>query len=279
MPITLSHVSYVYEPGTPMEAAGITDISLEIREGEFLGLIGHTGSGKSTLIQHLNGLLRPTSGTVFFNGEDIFAKKYDRRALRGRVGLVFQYPEYQLFESDVLTDVCFGPKNQGLSAQEAKARAEKALATVGVPAEYYSRSPFDLSGGEKRRVAIAGVLAMEPEILILDEPTAGLDPGGREELLTLLRRLKEDGLGVVMVSHSMEDVARYADRIVVMHEGRVLMDGTPREVFGREAELTETGLGVPEMRKLLTALEKGGLRVDKDALTPEEAMRTILSNY
>lgn len=272
MSIKLEHVSYIYEKGTPMAVEGLRDVSLEIRQGTFTGLIGHTGSGKSTLIQHLNGLLKPTEGKVFFHGEDIFAEKYDRRALRGRVGLVFQYPEHQLFETDVFTDVCFGPKNQKLPQEEIERRAKDALSAVGLGEEYYARSPFELSGGEKRRAAIAGVLAMEPEILVLDEPTAGLDPKGREELLELLKHLQEEkGLGIVLVSHSMEDVARTADYLYVMDEGRLKLEGSPREVFRRREELEAMGLAVPQVTRIMQRLREKGLPVETDVLTVEEA--------
>ncbi len=272
MSIKLEHVSYIYEKGTPMAVEGLHDVSLEISQGRFIGLIGHTGSGKSTLIQHLNGLLKPTEGKVLFHGEDIFAEKYDRRALRGRVGLVFQYPEHQLFETDVFTDVCFGPKNQKRPQEEIERRAKDALNAVGLSEEYYARSPFELSGGEKRRAAIAGVLAMEPEILVLDEPTAGLDPKGREELLELLKRLQEEkGLGIVLVSHSMEDVARTADYLYVMDEGRLKLEGSPREVFRRREELEAMGLAVPQVTRIMQRLREKGLSVDTDVLTVEEA--------
>ena len=272
MSIKLEHVSYIYEKGTPMAVEGLRDVSLEIRQGTFTGLIGHTGSGKSTLIQHLNGLLKPTEGKVFFHGEDIFAEKYDRRALRGRVGLVFQYPEHQLFETDVFADVCFGPKNQKLPQEEIERRAKDALSAVGLGEEYYARSPFELSGGEKRRAAIAGVLAMEPEILVLDEPTAGLDPRGREELLELLKHLQEEkGLGIVLVSHSMEDVARTADYLYVMDEGRLKLEGSPREVFRRREELEAMGLAVPQVTRIMQRLREKGLPVETDVLTVEEA--------
>lgn len=276
MPIILSHVSYVYEPGTAMEAPGITDVSLTVREGEMLAIIGHTGSGKSTLIQHLNGLLLPTEGKVFWNGRDITEKGFDRRAFRGRVGLVFQYPEYQLFETDVLTDVCFGPKNQGLSKEECTERAREAMRSVGLSEAYEKRSPFELSGGEKRRAAIAGVLAMQPDIMILDEPTAGLDPGGREEIMARLCALRDGGMGIVIVSHNMDDVGRYADRAAVMEHGKLVLEGTPREVFRREELLRGAGLEVPELTRLMRKLSAGGLPVDTDAVRPEEAAASIL---
>ena len=275
--LTLSHVTYEYEPGTPMETVGLDDVTLTIRQGEFLGIIGRTGSGKSTLIQHLNGLLRPTRGEVLWNGENIFGEKFDRRALRGKVGLVFQYPEHQLFEETVIKDVSFGPKNQGLTEKEILNRALHAMEAVGLSQDYADRSPFDLSGGEKRRAAIAGVLAMQPEILILDEPTAGLDPIGRERLLETLLKLKAEGIGIVLVSHSMDDVAENADRIVVMRGGKKEMDGSPREIFRRERELKEIGLAIPAVTHIVRMLEERGYAVNGDALSMEEAVQTILN--
>lgn len=274
--LTLSHVFYEYEPGTPMAATGLDDVSLTIRQGEFLGIIGRTGSGKSTLIQHLNGLLKPSRGTVSWNGEDIFGEKYDRRALRGKVGLVFQYPEHQLFEETVMKDVSFGPKNQGLSEEEIRKRARHAMEAVGLSEEYDERSPFDLSGGEKRRAALAGVLAMQPEILVLDEPTAGLDPAGRYRLLETLLKLKKEGIGIVLVSHSMEDVAGTADRIVVMHGGRVEMEGSPREIFRREEELDRIGLAIPAVTRIARLLAGAGFPADPNVLSMDEAVRNIL---
>ena len=277
--LVLSHVSYEYEPGTPMAATGLDDVSLTIRQGEFLGIIGRTGSGKSTLIQHLNGLLRPSRGTVSWNGEDIFGEKFDRRALRGKVGLVFQYPEHQLFEESVIRDVSFGPKNQGLPEEEIRKRARHAMEAVGLSEEYDERSPFDLSGGEKRRAALAGVLAMQPDILVLDEPTAGLDPAGRYRLLETLLRLKEEGIGIVLVSHSMEDVAETADRIVVMHDGRVEMEGTPREIFRHEEELSAIGLAIPVVTRIMRRLAAEGCPADPEVLSPDEAVQSILTAW
>ena len=223
MSLIVNHVSYTYNPGTPMERHALKDINLVINEGEFIGLIGHTGSGKSTLVQHLNGLMNPTSGEIYYNGEDISDPDFPKKKLRSEVGLVFQYPEHQLFEVDVFSDVCFGPKNIGLSKKEAELRAYDALKQVGIDDEYFYQSPFDLSGGQKRRVAIAGVLAMQPKILVLDEPTAGLDPGGRDEILDRLLKIRNDtNCSIVLVSHSMEDVANYADRIVVMNDGSIV---------------------------------------------------------
>ena len=280
MSIVLEHVSYTYSPETAYEIHALKDVNLEIPDGQFIGLIGHTGSGKSTLVQHLNGLVRATSGHIYFNGEDIYAKDYDMRRLRGKVGLVFQYPEHQLFEVDVLSDVCFGPKNQGLSPEEAKERAREALRMVGISEEYEKQSPFELSGGQKRRVAIAGVLAMEPEVLILDEPTAGLDPKGRDEILDKISSLhKERGITVILVSHSMEDVAKYVERIIVMNQGEVLHDGAPREVFRHYKELESVGLAAPQVTYIVHTLKDKGFDVDGDATTIEEAKETILEAF
>ncbi len=280
MSIVLEHVSYTYSPETAYEIHALKDVNLEIPDGQFIGLIGHTGSGKSTLVQHLNGLVRATSGHIYFNGEDIYAKDYDMRRLRGKVGLVFQYPEHQLFEVDVLSDVCFGPKNQGLSPEEAKERAREALRMVGISEEYEKQSPFELSGGQKRRVAIAGVLAMEPEVLILDEPTAGLDPKGRDEILDEISSLhKERGITVILVSHSMEDVAKYVERIIVMNQGEVLHDGAPREVFRHYKELESVGLAAPQVTYIVHTLKDKGFDVDEDATTIEEAKETILEAF
>ncbi len=238
MSIILEHVSHVYGGDTTLSVKALNDISLVIPDGQFVGLIGHTGSGKSTLVQHLNGLLKATSGHIYFNGQDIYDEDYNMKELRSKVGLVFQYPEHQLFEVDVFSDVCFGPKNLGLSKKETELRAYEALKLVGLPDECFYQSPFDLSGGQKRRVAIAGVLAMKPEVLILDEPTAGLDPKGREEILSQIVKLREQsGITIILVSHSMEDVAEYVDRILVMNHGAVMYDDVPREVFKHYKEL------------------------------------------
>ena len=228
----LENVNFTYSPNTAYEIHALKNINIEIRDGEFIGLIGHTGSGKSTLVQHFNGLMKATGGAIYYNDENIYGEGYSMKKLRSKVGLVFQYPEHQLFEVDVLTDVCFGPKNQGLSKEEAEARAKKALQMVGLKEKYYHQSPFELSGGQKRRVAIAGVLAMEPEVLILDEPTAGLDPKGRDEILDQLKRIHEERhITIILVSQSMEDVAKYVGRIIVMNQGEVMFDGTPKTVF------------------------------------------------
>ncbi|HIT67770.1 MAG TPA: energy-coupling factor transporter ATPase [Candidatus Merdisoma merdipullorum] len=280
MSIILENISYTYSPGTAYEIHALKDINLEIRDGQFIGLIGHTGSGKSTLVQHLNGLVKATSGHIYFNGEDIYAQDYDMRRLRSKVGLVFQYPEHQLFEVDVLSDVCFGPKNQGLSREEAEERARQALRMVGISEEYEKQSPFELSGGQKRRVAIAGVLAMEPEILILDEPTAGLDPRGRDEILDQISLLhKERGITVILVSHSMEDVAKYVERIIVMNQGEVMYDDVPREVFRHYKELESVGLAAPQVTYIMHTLKDRGFDVDENATTIEEARDAILSAF
>ena len=239
MSTILDHVNYVYGADTPLAVHALNDVCLKIPDGQFIGIIGHTGSGKSTLMQHMNGLIRATGGHIYFNGEDIYDKDYDRKKLRSKVGLVFQYPEHQLFETDVFKDVCFGPKNLGLDRKETELRAYKALKMVGLPDEYFYQSPFDLSGGQKRRVAIAGVLAMEPDVMILDEPTAGLDPKGRDEILELIKGLQETGMTIILVSHSMEDVANYVDRIIVMNKGSVMLDGVPKDVFAHYKELEE----------------------------------------
>jgi energy-coupling factor transport system ATP-binding protein len=276
--IRLENVTYIYEAGTPLEKIALDNVSLEIPDGQFVGIIGHTGSGKSTLIQHLNGLVKASSGHIYYRDEDINAKDYDRKALRSKVGLVFQYPEHQLFEMDVFTDVCFGPKNLGLSQEEVEKRACEALEQVGLPEELYRQSPFDLSGGQKRRAAIAGVLAMKPEVLILDEPTAGLDPKGREEILNQIKTLQEkSGMTILLVSHSMEDVAEYVDRIIVMNDGAVMYDGTPKEVFSHYRELEEVGLAAPQVTYIMHELHKRSFAVDTQATTIEEAAKSILA--
>ncbi len=277
MSIELKNITYTYSPGTAYEIHALKDINLEIPDGQFIGVIGHTGSGKSTLIQHLNALIRPTSGSVLYNGEDVWEEKYDRRNLRSQVGLVFQYPEHQLFESDVLSDVCFGPMNQGMSREEAEAEAKKALLQVGFKEENFSKSPFELSGGQKKRVAIAGVLAMNPKILILDEPTAGLDPKGRDEILDQIAELhKARGITIILVSHSMEDVAKYVERLIVVNRGQIAFDDTPREVFSHYQELEAMGLAAPQITYIMHALKQQGLKVDPNATTVEEARDDIL---
>ncbi|MBR2037627.1 MAG: energy-coupling factor transporter ATPase [Lachnospiraceae bacterium] len=278
MSIKLEGINYLYGQGTEMVSHALKNINIEIKDGEFVGLIGHTGSGKSTLVQHLNGLIRPTEGHIYFDGQDIYAEGYDMKKHRSNVGLVFQYPEHQLFEVDVLSDVCFGPKNLGLKKAEAEEQAKKALALVGMDESYYKRSPFDLSGGQKRRVAIAGVLAMKPQMLILDEPTAGLDPQGRKEILELISGLRERaGITIVLVSHSMEDVAEYVDRIIVMNKGSVAYDAAPKEVFAHYEELEEMGLAAPQVSYIVHKLRAKGLPVETDAITIEEAARDILA--
>lgn len=278
MAIVLDHVNHIYEEGTSISFQALTDINLVIPDGQFIGLIGHTGSGKSTLVQHLNGLLAPTSGAIYYNGEDINEKGYSRKTLRSKVGLVFQYPEHQLFETDVFTDVCFGPKNLGLDRKEVELRAYTALKQVGLPDECFYQSPFELSGGQKRRAAIAGVLAMKPEVLILDEPTAGLDPKGRDEILDQVAKLREEtGMTVILVSHSMEDVARYVDRIIVMNKSRVMFDDAPKMVFRHYKELEEVGLAAPQITYIMQALKAKGLRVDTDITSVEEARDAILA--
>ena len=277
MSIKIEHLNYVYSEGTAYEKHALKDICLEIPHGEFVGIIGHTGSGKSTLIQHLNGLIKGTSGAIYYNGENIYQDGYDMRALRSQVGLVFQYPEHQLFEIDVLTDVCFGPKNQGLSQQECEARALEALKLVGLKEKYYKSSPFELSGGQKRRVAIAGVLAMRPKVLVLDEPTAGLDPKGRDEILDQIAYLhKESDLTVILVSHSMEDIARYADRLIVMNSGEVMYNDTPKNVFAHYQELEKVGLAAPQVTYIKHDLKMKGFPVGVTATTVEEAADEIM---
>ena len=277
MAIILDHVSHAYEAGTNMQVKALDDINLVIPDGQFIGLIGHTGSGKSTLVQHLNGLLKPTEGNIYYNGADIHDVEYNRKELRSKVGLVFQYPEHQLFEIDVFKDVCFGPKNLGLPEKEVELRAYAALKQVGIEDEYFYQSPFDLSGGQKRRVAIAGVLAMKPEVLILDEPTAGLDPKGRDEILDRIAALqKESGMTVILVSHSMEDVAKYVERLIVMDKGKVLYDDAPAEVFRHYEELEQIGLAAPQVTYILHALKKQGYPVRTDLITIEEAKNEIL---
>lgn len=280
MSIIIDHVSYIYSKGNAYENMAISDINLKIEDGEFIGLIGHTGSGKSTLIQHLNGLLKATSGRIFYNGEDIYDNDYNMRKLRSKVGLVFQYPEHQLFEIDVFQDVCFGPKNLGLSKKEVELRAYTALKQVGLADEYFYQSPFDLSGGEKRRAAIAGVLAMQPEVLVLDEPTAGLDPKGCEEILELIVQLRKDtNITVILVSHSMEEVAKYVDRIIVMNQGEIAYDDTPGNVFMNYRELEQIGLSAPQVTYVMNKLHDRGIPVRTTALTVEEAKKEILRVY
>ena len=277
MSIKIEHLNYIYSPGTAYEKYALKDICLEIPHGEFVGIIGHTGSGKSTLIQHLNGLIRATSGKIYYNDENIYEDGYNMRALRSQVGLVFQYPEHQLFEIDVLTDVCFGPKNQGLDPEECKERALEALRLVGLQEKYYKASPFELSGGQKRRGAIAGVLAMRPRVLVLDEPTAGLDPKGRDDILDQIAYLhKQSDMTVILVSHSMEDIARYADRIIVMNDGEVMYNDVPKKVFAHYKELEQVGLAAPQVTYIMHDLHEKGFPVDVTATTVEEAADEIM---
>lgn len=277
MSIIVKDISYTYEVGTGFERQALKDVSCVIDDGEFIGLIGHTGSGKSTFIQHLNGLVKATSGSIFYNGADIYEKGFDMRDLRSKVGLVFQYPEHQLFETDIFKDVCFGPKNLGLPKMEVELRAFEALRLVGLDENLYYQSPFDLSGGQKRRVAIAGVLAMRPEILILDEPTAGLDPKGRDDILDCVKHLQEEtGITVILVSHSMEDVAKYVNRIMVMNDGHLMYDDVPKTIFAHYKELEEIGLAAPQVTYIMNDLEKAGLAVDTSAITVEEAKQSIM---
>ena len=278
MAIKLEHLDYVYGSGTAFEKRALKDVDLEIPDGQFVGIIGHTGSGKSTLIQHLNGLMRATSGQIYYNGENIYADGYDMRKLRSQVGVVFQYPEHQLFEVDVLSDVCFGPKNQGLSGDAMTERAKEALQQVRLDESYYKKSPFELSGGQKRRVAIAGILAMHPQVLVLDEPTAGLDPKGRDEILDLVAALhREQRITVILVSHSMEDVANYVDRIVVMNKGSVFLDDIPSKVFAHYKELETVGLAAPQVTYVMQALKAAGWDIDTSATTIEEAKKAIMN--
>ena len=277
MSIKLDHISLDYQDGSRTIHA-LKDVNLEIQDNQFVGLIGHTGSGKSSLIQHLNGLIRATSGTIYYNGENIYEEGYSMRQLRNKVGLVFQYPEHQLFEVDVFADVCFGPKNQGLSKEEVEQRAKEALALVGLDESYYRKSPFELSGGQKRRVAIAGVLAMQPEVLILDEPAAGLDPGSRKEILdTIVHLYRETGMTVILSSHSMEDMAEYAERLLVMNQGELVMDGLPHEIFGRYKDLEKMGLSAPKMTYLMHSLAGKGYDLSTDILTVSDAAEEILN--
>ena len=277
MQIVFDHVDYIYGMGTSFEKHALKDISFKIKKGEFIGLIGHTGSGKSTLIQHMNGLIRATRGKIYFNGEDIYEKNYDMRSLRSKVGLVFQYPEHQLFETTVYKDVNFGPRNLGLDKLEADIRTYEALKMVGIGEDLLDVSPFELSGGQKRRVAIAGILAMKPEVLILDEPTAGLDPKGRDDILDQIARLhKESNITIILVTHGMEDVANYVDRVLVMNKGSLVMDEETRKVFARYRELEKIHLAAPQVTYIMNALRERGFPVSTDATTVEEAKNEII---
>ncbi|MBQ4074622.1 MAG: energy-coupling factor transporter ATPase [Clostridia bacterium] len=277
MQVTLDHVTHTYQPGSPFQATAIQDVSLTIQSGEFLALIGHTGSGKSTLAQHINGLLKPTDGKVLIDGRDIHEKGFDKKEIRRRVGLVFQYPEHQLFEESVAKDIAFGPKNLGLPQAEIDERVKEALENVGLSYEEFAeKSPFELSGGQMRRVAMAGVLAMRPEILVLDEPAAGLDPQSREEMLSLIAGLHQKGTTIVMVSHAMDDVARFATRAVVMEKGTIAMDGKPEEIFRHAARLQEMGLDVPSICRLGLALREAGIDFPEDIFREADAEKALI---
>ncbi|NLX61414.1 MAG: energy-coupling factor transporter ATPase [Tissierellia bacterium] len=280
MIIRIENLNYVYSPNTPFEIKALDNVNLTINEGEFIGLIGHTGSGKSTLVQHLNGLIKPTSGKVIVDGIDTSGDRADLLKVRQKVGLVFQYPEHQLFEETVYKDIAFGPKNLGLKEEEIKIRVKKAMEAVGLDYDKLKdRSPFELSGGQKRRVAIGGVLAMNPKVLILDEPTAGLDPRGRDEILTGLKRLyEEEDITIILVSHSMEEVARFVNRIIVMHKGKVAMDGSTKEVFKEQEKLEELGLGIPQITQFMRKYRIKGHDVDDTVITVEEAKKELI-NY
>ena len=278
MSVDVIDLTHVYNPGTPFESKALNDVSMHIESGEFIGIIGHTGSGKSTLIQHLNGLLKPQKGTIIVNGLEITQKDVSLVNVRKKVGLVFQYPEYQLFEETIYKDVAFGPTKLGLDEEEVRRRVYESLKDVGIDAEEKKdASPFDLSGGQKRRVAIAGVIAMEPDILILDEPTAGLDPQGRDEILEQIVKIhKEKGTTILLVSHSMEDVSKVADRLMVMNNGTIELTGPPKEIFRHEKRLAEIGLGVPKIVTLLNILRDKGYEIDKDIISMDEAKDEIL---
>ena len=278
MIIEMKNVEYVYNPGTPFEKKALDGISLDVEAGEFIGLIGHTGSGKSTLVQHLNGLMKPTGGTITIDGEDLSSKYTSMKSVRQKVGLVFQYPEHQLFEESIYKDIAFGPKNLGLSDEEVENRVREAMGLVGLDfEELKDRSPFELSGGQKRRVAIAGVIAMKPKVLILDEPTAGLDPKGRDDILDEIKKIYDrEKITIILVSHSMEDIARLVNRILVMHKGKAVMDGSTREVFARSEELEEMGLGIPQITRFMKIFKEKGHVIKDDVLTIEEAKEEIL---
>ena len=280
MPIEVSHLTHCYSEGSALRTVALNDVSFRIENGEFVGIIGHTGSGKSTLVQHLNGLLKPTSGQVLVDGEDLNGEHVNRRALRQRIGLVFQYPEYQLFEETVAKDIAFGPKNQGLSAAEIDERVRYAMDCVHLDYQKYAeRSPFELSGGQMRRVAIAGVLAMRPSVLILDEPTAGLDPRGRDRILSMLEELHaRENVTILMVSHSMDDMARLATRLIVMSDGKIVADGTPREIFMQEEMMTSIGLDVPECARLAVQLREAGFDLTEGIYRMEDVQDAILRN-
>lgn len=278
MAIKIENLTYIYSPKTAYERIALDKINIEINDGDFIGLIGHTGSGKSTLVQHLNGLLKANSGSIYYNGQNIYDEGYNFRELRSKVGLVFQYPEHQLFGATIFEDVAFGPTNQGLSKAEIEEKTKKALAMVGISEDMYETSPFEISGGQKRRVAIAGVLAMEPDVLVLDEPTAGLDPKGRDEILEQIRKLHlENNITIVLVSHSMEDVAKYANRIIVMNNGQVMFNDEPKAVFAHYKKLEEIGLAAPAVTYIMNGLKELGYNLNTSATTLEEAKDEILS--
>ncbi|ADZ85198.1 MULTISPECIES: energy-coupling factor transporter ATPase [Cellulosilyticum] len=278
MSIKIDHLTHIYNEGTPFQKVALEDINMSIEKGEFVGIIGHTGSGKSTLIQMFNGLLKPTKGEVYVNQQNIHGEKINKKEMRQRVGLVFQYPEYQLFEMTVKDDVAFGPKNMGLTKEEIDKQVKFGLDAVGLDESYYEKSPFELSGGQKRRVAIAGVLAMNPEILILDEPTAGLDPKGRNELFEQLKKMHQElGLTIVLISHSMEDVAKYVEKLFVLYKGRIAYTGSPREVFAHGKELEKIGLAMPQIKYIMEDLKQKGMDIDTDVLTVEEAAAKIIA--
>lgn len=280
MAIKIKDLTHKYNEGTPFEKIALKNINIHIKDGTFLGIIGHTGSGKSTLIQMFNGLLKPTKGQVFVKGLDIHSEGINKKEVRQSVGLVFQYPEYQLFEMTVYDDVAYGPKNLGLEGEALKERIEKSLRAVGLSEDFWKKSPFELSGGQKRRVAIAGVLAMNPDILILDEPTAGLDPKGREELFGQLKKMHEEtNLTIVLISHSMEDVARYAKELIVLYRGEVVFDGETREIFKHRRQLEEIGLGVPQIRHIMDELKEKGMEIDNNVLTVEEAAQKLIEYF
>ena len=278
MPIEVLHLTHCYSEGSALSTVALNDVSFRIEDSEFVGIIGHTGSGKSTLVQHLNGLLRPSSGQVLIDGEDLNGEHVNRRALRQKIGLVFQYPEYQLFEETVAKDIAFGPKNQGLSSEEIDRRVRYAMECVHLDYDKYAeRSPFELSGGQMRRVAIAGVLAMRPSVLILDEPTAGLDPRGRDRILSMLEELHaRENVTILMVSHSMDDMARLATRLIVMSDGKIVADGTPREIFMQEEMMTSIGLDVPEAARLCARLRAKGYDLPADLFRPEQLKEQLL---
>lgn len=278
MSIKIDHLTHIYNEGMPFQKVALEDINMSIEKGEFVGIIGHTGSGKSTLIQMFNGLLKPTKGEVYVNQQNIHGEKINKKEMRQKVGLVFQYPEYQLFEMTVKDDVAFGPKNMGLTKEEIDKQVKFGLDAVGLDESYYEKSPFELSGGQKRRVAIAGVLAMNPEILILDEPTAGLDPKGRNELFEQLKKMHQElGLTIVLISHSMEDVAKYVEKLFVLYKGRIAYTGSPREVFAHGKELEKIGLAMPQIKYIMEDLKQKGMDIDTDVLTVEEAAAKIIA--